>query len=86
MLDEILDEAQVAALLGCEATTIQEKARQGLLPAVKYGRSWRFPREALLKVLNEQALDNKPTRLEPVAVTITHQERRGRRRSPPNLP
>lgn len=81
MLDDILDETQVAHLLGCAPATVQEKALLGILPAVKFGRSWRFPREALLKVLNEQALANMNPKPRPAPIAIaTDQPRSGRRR------
>lgn len=59
-MNDVLSEAEVAVILDCEPKTIQEKARNGTLPAVKFGRSWIFPRNALLQSLNEMALANKP--------------------------
>lgn len=56
MLDEVLSKEQVAALLQCDVLTVEEKCRNGELPGVKVGRSWVFPREALLQRLNEMAL------------------------------
>ena len=41
---EVLDDEAAAALCDCEPATMQELARTGQLPAVKLGRSWRFPR------------------------------------------
>jgi len=38
----VLSKEQVAALLACEENTVEEKARNGELPAVKIGRSWVF--------------------------------------------
>ena len=46
-MNDVLDEVEVACLLACDQKTVQEKARSGVLPAVKFGRSWRFPRTAL---------------------------------------
>ena len=59
-MNDVLDETEVAALVDCEPKTIQEKARLGELPAIKFGRSWRFPRAALLDALNDLAKANKP--------------------------
>src|SRR5882672_7194055 len=56
MLDEVLTKEQIAELLQCDVTTVEEKARNGELPGVKVGRSWVFPREAMLQRLNEMAL------------------------------
>ena len=54
-MNEILTEAEVAALLDCEPSTVQTLAREAKIPAIKAGRSWRFPRQALLDSLNDQA-------------------------------
>ena len=56
MLDDILTKEQVAELLQCDVLTLEDKARNGELPGLKVGRSWVFPREALLQRLNEMAL------------------------------
>jgi excisionase family DNA binding protein len=53
---DILTKEQVADMLDCEVTTIEDKARSAQLPAVKIGRSWMFPRAALMQRLNEMAL------------------------------
>lgn len=82
MLKEVLDEKDVAELLDCEPGTVQEKARLGELPAVKFGRSWRFPRTALLEALNAKALANKPKAPEPKGITVG----KTKPRQPPTLP
>lgn len=55
---DVLTKDQVADLLQCDATTVEEHARNGDLPGVKYGRSWVFPRAALLARLNDVAQAN----------------------------
>jgi excisionase family DNA binding protein len=55
-MTDIYTTEQLAALLECETTTVEEKARRRELPGLKFGRGWIFPREALLKRLNETAL------------------------------
>jgi excisionase family DNA binding protein len=67
---DVLTEQEVAHILDCEPSTIQEKARRGELPGIKVGRSWRFPRIALLQALNEKALANIPQRPAPRAVFV----------------
>lgn len=68
-MNDILTEEEVAEILGCEIQTIQEKARSGELPGVKFGRPWRFPRTALLESLHDRAMANKPKPVTaPVAV------------------
>ncbi len=61
-MNEILDDREVAAILDCDEKTVLDKARSGVLPGIKIGRSWRFPRQALLHVLNEMALKNTPVK------------------------
>lgn len=57
-MPDILSVRQVADLLCCSAETIEDKARRGNIPGIKFGRSWMFPREALLGRLNVMALQN----------------------------
>lgn len=79
-MNDVLSEAEVAELLDCEPKTVQEKARLGELPAVKFGRSWIFPRTALLEVLHHKALQNAPKKA-PAAVY-----KQNLQRVPPRLP
>jgi hypothetical protein len=55
-LKAVLNSAEVAEMLDCAIDTIDQKASSRVLPGIKYGRGWVFPAEALVKVLNEQAL------------------------------
>lgn len=82
-MNDVLNETEAADLLDCEPSTAQEAARRGELPAVKFGRSWRFPRAALLEALNEKAMANmtKPPVRKPKAVQLATA-----RRAPPALP
>lgn len=82
-MKDVLNEKEVAELLDCEPGTVQEKARLGELPAVKFGRSWRFPRAALLDALNAKALTNKPKAAPAKAVAVGTAKLR---RTPPPLP
>lgn len=78
---EILNKDEVATLLDCEPSTVEEKARNHELPAVKIGRSWLFPRQALMQRLNEMALARPlPTRPEGII------KPGAKRRAPPALP
>lgn len=82
-MSDILTADEVAQLLDCEPSTIQAQARAHELPGIKIGRSWRFPRVALLEALNRKALENQvPERATPKAVT----RKPAGRRSPPALP
>jgi excisionase family DNA binding protein len=79
--DDILSKDQVADMLDCEPSTVEEKARNHELPGVKIGRSWLFPRQALMQRLNEMALAKPvPTRPQGIIKQTT------KRRAPPALP
>ena len=62
---EILDTPDVAALLRCAVTTVEERARAGDLPGVKYGDGWVFPTRALFERLNELAREQAAIRRKP---------------------
>ncbi|MEZ2293061.1 helix-turn-helix domain-containing protein [Variovorax sp. RCC_210] len=81
MSEDILNKDQVAQLLDCEPSTVEEKARNHELPAVKIGRSWLFPRQALMQRLNEMALA-RPETTRPQGIIKQNTKRRG----PPALP
>ena len=82
-MNDVLNETEAADLLDCEPSTVQEAARRGELPAVKFGRSWRFPRVALLMALDKKAMENmaKKAAVKPKAVQMATV-----RRMPPALP
>lgn len=81
-MNDILTEKEVADLLDCESTTVQEKARNAELPGLKYGRSWVFPRSALMEVLNAKAMARTPTIAKPLATFV----KKSQRKPPPVLP
>lgn len=69
-MNPMLTAEEVAAYLDCEPSTVEEAARSGRLPGVKFGRSWRFPQSALLEALHNEAMETakKNRALPPVAV------------------
>jgi excisionase family DNA binding protein len=81
---DVLTEADVALILDCETSTIQEKARNGELPGLKFGRGWIFPRLALIDWLNKKALE-KRHHTKPVAVLTRQSSRRSHLPVLPNL-
>jgi excisionase family DNA binding protein len=50
---------EAAAYLDLGVRTIYNLAGEGALPALKVAGSWRFPRAALDRWLEEEALDNR---------------------------
>ena len=81
-MNDILTEKEVADLLDCEPATVQEKARNADLPGLKYGRSWVFPRSALMEALHTKALARTPAKIEPAATFV----KQSQRKAPPVLP
>lgn len=83
-MKDVMSKDEVAEILDCEPVTVEEKARTGELPGVKFGRSWIFPRTALLECLHTKALENtKPrTQPQPAARALT----KAVKRQPPALP
>lgn len=57
-LPDVMSAEEVAHLLDCSVDTVELEARQHRLPGLKFGRGWRFPREALLQELNRRAAQN----------------------------
>jgi excisionase family DNA binding protein len=55
---DALSADDVAALLGCEPQHINALAAAHAIPAVKFGRSWRFPASALNAFIAQQAMAN----------------------------
>lgn len=83
-MTDILDETEVATLLACEPSTVQTMAREGELPAVKFGKHWRFPRAALLEVVNRRALENTSPKTKAPHRAVLRQVP-SKRRAPPDL-
>ena len=54
--------SQMAEYLGLSKDTIYRKARAGDLPAVRLGRSWRFPQEAVEEWLKREIEKNHAAR------------------------
>jgi excisionase family DNA binding protein len=60
-----MDSTQVAGLLKCSERTVEDHARAGRLPAVKFGDGWMFPTEALLRAVNRLAEEEAAKRSGP---------------------
>jgi excisionase family DNA binding protein len=82
-LAPLMDSAAVAQLLACSVRTVEDRARTGALPAVKFGEGWMFPSEALLKAINRLAEEDAAQRAHtPAPAAIKHAPVR---KGPPNL-
>ena len=93
----MMDVNEVATLLNCHPTSVEANTRTGRLPAVKFGRSWVYPRAALMEHLNKLAtmhvkphVTAPPHRLQVAVPAQSLPKVRGRPRKPlpflPSLP
>ena len=57
-MQKVMRVEEVAKYLGVVPDTVYRKARRGEIPAVKMGKIWRFPKDALDQWLNETALSS----------------------------
>lgn len=55
LLGQTYSREQAADIAGCDIDTLSTKASQGEVPAIKWGRDWRFPALAFHLRLNELA-------------------------------
>lgn len=63
---QVLDVEQVSLLLRCSTRTVEDLARAGQLPGLKFGTGgWVFPARALLDHLNETAAADAAKRKQP---------------------
>ena len=76
---EIFTTEEAAEMMGCAPSTIEEYARNRVLPGLRMGHEWRFPREAFMKAINTLAitgeLHRKSTRRAVQAVANTKERR-----------
>ncbi len=71
----ILTADQVADLLGCAQSTVEDYARDGKIPCIKIGVSWRYPADALIRWANQQAEDAMRQPAKPVAAHVVKRVR-----------
>lgn len=75
--EDVLGVSEVAALLRCSERTVEDKARAGDLPGLKFGDGgWVFPRPALITRLTEEALAEASKRRAP-PTSVKAMERKG---------
>ena len=58
-MGKIMKVGEVANYLGLATETIYRKARIGEIPAVKIGRSWRFPKDLIDQWIAEKAEEHR---------------------------
>lgn len=62
---EIFTTEEAAQMMGCAPSTIEEHARARVLPGIRMGHEWRFPREAFMKAINTLAVTGELQRESP---------------------
>lgn len=88
-LPQVLSLHAVAKLLRCAETTVEECARRGELPGLKFGQGWVFPTGALTLRLNELAQEQAAERrkmVRPLGVLMAPNTAGRKTRLPPQLP
>lgn len=82
----VMNEEAVAGALGCSIRTVQDRARSGELPGLKFGdEGWVFPIQALNEALNKQAIESaaeRSNRVEVPKARLADVKKKG----PPALP
>jgi excisionase family DNA binding protein len=82
-----LGSQECAELLRCTPEQVEELARAGEIPGLKFGRSWLFVRDDLLAYLAERAREEAAKRRSKRSVgSMAPEPAPSRRRSPPALP
>jgi excisionase family DNA binding protein len=84
-MNPLMDAREVAELLQCAERTVQDHAREGRLPAVKFGDGWMFPTEALLRAVNRIAEEDAAKRVQPAAPKAVRVAAPQPKRNRPNL-
>jgi excisionase family DNA binding protein len=56
---EVLNVEEAAQLLGFAPYTVREHARDGLIPARKIGREWRFSRRRLIEFVEDATVGER---------------------------
>ena len=85
MTPPLLNAAQAADMLGCSPRTVEDYARAGKLPAVKFGDGWVFPVEAMLRAINRMAEDAAVQRAKTAGCGAVAVSAPNKRRGPPAL-
>lgn len=78
---------ECAQLLRCTPEQVEELARAGEIPGLKFGRGWMFVRDDLLAYLAEKAraeAEHRRAKRQPGVLTMP--KAKPRRRVPPPLP
>jgi excisionase family DNA binding protein len=60
-MEEILTPAQVAGLLHIHVKTVYRLACEGVIPGNRIGRSWRFSKAEILKLVSSQMQKQEPS-------------------------
>jgi hypothetical protein len=65
-LKPILDTQETADLLHCSVRSVENHARSGRLPGVKFGEGWIFSSELIVETVKKLSLEEAEKRSKPV--------------------
>jgi excisionase family DNA binding protein len=90
---DILTLPELAKYLKTSRDTIYRKAQKGMIPAVKFGKEWRFPKDVIDEWLRKEAksrvvrVDDFPERVEKIWVQAENELKKAgfRKRDVPGL-
>jgi excisionase family DNA binding protein len=83
---DIISSAECAELLDCTVEQVEELARAGEIPGLKFGRPWRFVRDDLLAYLAQKArAEAEERRSRRHKREVLPEPKQPRRRAPPSL-
>ena len=76
-MSEILTLPELAKYLKTSRDTIYRKAQKGMIPAIKFGKEWRFPKDVIDEWLRKEAksrvekADDFPERVEKIWTQVS---------------
>jgi excisionase family DNA binding protein len=67
--------SELATLLGVARSTVIDRAREGVLPAIRFGRLWRFPKKKIDSWLEQEQTARSSVSMAPRAAWTDYQQR-----------
>lgn len=70
VLAPIMNAEEVASLLQCSKRTVEDHARDGTLPGVKFGDGWVFASELVVEAVKRMSLERSQAKPKATAVKV----------------
>ena len=84
-MKEILTAEEVAEMLLCDIVTAADRLNRGVIPGLKFGRSWVIPAAAFYQRLNEMALEEAAQRRAESTPRVPATQQQPRKRGRPRF-